>query len=237
MAGSEETTAARKRRTAVPGRRSRSGRLPGGFRGPLYDPAQHLARGAKSPESFLVLKAHFLDHMESDGPAKSRKSGAAAVQVGEVIPLDYPTTIWFQSSSAPGSVFVIDVDTDRIIRNVLERPWEKGDASPPEVVDREDRVDQEFAVSSSGPTPGSDEYLERLSEPHRLLKFASQLLLEAEGLEQKATGLIERARDAGATWAEIGDALGIRPQAAHQRFAPGAKERHAERQRRRRESS
>jgi hypothetical protein len=41
-----------------------------------------------------------------------------------------------------------------------------------------------------------------------------------EAADRKLFELVGFARDAGASWASIGDALGVSTQAAHQRFGP-----------------
>lgn len=51
----------------------------------------------------------------------------------------------------------------------------------------------------------------------------------AESAERLARLEVERARRAGATWREVGDAFGTNRQAAHERFSDGADGRHSRR--------
>jgi hypothetical protein len=49
----------------------------------------------------------------------------------------------------------------------------------------------------------------------------------ADAAERLARVEVERARLAGATWREVGDAFGTNRQAAHERFSDGADGRHS----------
>jgi hypothetical protein len=65
-----------------------------------------------------------------------------------------------------------------------------------------------------------------------LLALVSMNTVEIERLRSETDSLAKAAREAGASWAEIGRAAGISYQSAHQRWSPGGKEKHRARQRR-----
>lgn len=55
------------------------------------------------------------------------------------------------------------------------------------------------------------------------LSAAADRYSQIAGLQLALVADVDAARAAKATWAEVGRALGISPQAAHKRFAPRAR--------------
>ena len=58
-------------------------------------------------------------------------------------------------------------------------------------------------------------------------------LQEINRLQEHSQDLVEEAKGLGATWAQIGDALGTTPQAAYQRWSAHGRAKHAAYQRQR----
>lgn len=67
------------------------------------------------------------------------------------------------------------------------------------------------------PTAGS--HLERIEALHK----ARLALLAAQRARADAATYVDRARELGATWAEVGAALGVTRQTAHERFGPSSR--------------
>jgi hypothetical protein len=70
-----------------------------------------------------------------------------------------------------------------------------------------------------------------------LLSKLAETAVQAEAATARLNEVAAAARAAGATWPEIGEAVGITSQAAHQRWSATGRERHREAQRRHRERS
>jgi hypothetical protein len=60
------------------------------------------------------------------------------------------------------------------------------------------------------------------------------VLSEMELLEYQAQRLVDEAREQGATWAQVGAVVGVKPQSAYQRWSEQGREKHREYQRKRR---
>ena len=78
----------------------------------------------------------------------------------------------------------------------------------------------------------SDESTEPTAESREVsgdeaLRDVTQAQAALDGARRKLQSSVETARSDGATWRQIGDALGITPQTAHKRFDPEARRRHA----------
>lgn len=68
---------------------------------------------------------------------------------------------------------------------------------------------------------------------YAVLRRLGQLNARAEAINHDLNDAALAARGEGASWAEIGSALGVSPQAAYQRWSDSGRAKHAERQRNR----
>jgi hypothetical protein len=142
--------------------------------------------------------------------------------------------IIFECQSYTDGRLVLAVDNKRKIEGIREIP-------PPEEPTEWlfepsltlESSTERFEALPDFRSPPSDEVAVPTEQPidKRMALAALVVALEhakraADEVDQKAA----EARSAGATWTEVGEAAGISMQAAHQRWAPGARERHAERQ-------
>lgn len=64
------------------------------------------------------------------------------------------------------------------------------------------------------------EFIASLREPNPYLEVLTELVAAREALARLERPLVEAARRQGASWLEVGAALGVTTQTAHQRHAP-----------------
>ncbi|MGO4299349.1 hypothetical protein [Leifsonia sp. RAF41] len=74
---------------------------------------------------------------------------------------------------------------------------------------------------------------ERLARLHNRLDQLHDLRLRERQIQEDIDALAVALRADGASWAQIGVAVGVSPQAAHQRWSPEGKKKHNERQQQR----
>lgn len=62
------------------------------------------------------------------------------------------------------------------------------------------------------------------------------LLEQVQEAEEEVRGQVQHARELGATWAQVGQVAGIKPQSAYQRWTDTGRQKHREYEKKRRDS-
>lgn len=96
-------------------------------------------------------------------------------------------------------------------------PWERLYEIAQQVLSRTGSYDEEKSVQSRGSAAAAAQHEVRWSKVE-ILAVISHMKGELDHLEQRLHESVERARDEGASWTEVGRALGVSKQAALQRF-------------------